>query len=54
MADFSRFTSTVFDCEHPGANALPWCFEVPAPSSMDARLYLAWAVTDLRTTTLES
>jgi hypothetical protein len=54
MADFSRFTTVVFDCGHPGADALPWCFEVSAPSSMDARLYLAWALTDLRTTTLES
>jgi hypothetical protein len=54
MADFSRFTTSVFDCEHPGADELPWCFEVLAPSSMHARLYLAWAVTDLRTKTLES
>jgi hypothetical protein len=52
-ADWHRFCTTVFDCETPPADDVPWCFEVPAPETMQARLYLAWAVTDLRTATLE-
>lgn len=52
-ADWRRFCTTVFDRDPPGPEHLPWCFEVPAPQTMTARLYLAWAVTDLRTSTLE-
>lgn len=51
--DWHRFCTTVFDCDPPGPEHLPWCIEVPAPKTMTARLYLAWAVTDLRTSTLE-
>jgi hypothetical protein len=51
--DWQRFCTTVFDREPPGADQVPWCIEVPAPAGMTARLYLAWAVTDLRTATLE-
>jgi hypothetical protein len=54
LADLTRFTTTVFGCGHPGPHGLPWCVEVPAPASMHARLYLTWAVTDLRRTTLEA
>jgi hypothetical protein len=54
LADLHRFVSTVFDCEHLGAHPMPWCFEVPAPASMTARLYLAWGVTDLSAATLQS
>jgi len=53
LADLGRFVTTVFDCELPSMDAMPWCFELPAPASMTARLYLAWAVTDLRATTLQ-
>ena len=51
--DWQRFCTTVFDCETPGPQDVPWCFEVPAPEAMQARLYLAWAVTDLRAATLQ-
>jgi hypothetical protein len=54
VADLQRFVTAVFDSELPGPQPMPWCVEVPAPSSMTARLYVAWAVTDLRTATLES
>ena len=54
MVQLHRFVTTVFDCEHPGAGATPWCIEVPAPASMSAKLYIAWAVTDLTTATLMS
>jgi hypothetical protein len=53
LADLHRFATTVFDYE-PRSESMPWCFEVPAPPSMTANLYLAWAVTDLRTATLET
>lgn len=52
-ADWHRFCTTVFDRAPPEPRYLPWCFEVRAPMTMTARLYLAWAVTDLRTSTLE-
>lgn len=51
--DWQRFWTTVFDREPPDPQHLPWFIEVPAPKTMTARLYLAWAVTDLRTSTLE-
>lgn len=51
--DLRRFVTTVFDREPPGSQELPWCFEVPPPKAMAAKLYLARAVTDLRTDTLE-
>lgn len=52
--DIHRFCTTVFDCEPPGPQHRPWCFEVPRPAGMTARLYLARAVTDLRGATLEA
>jgi hypothetical protein len=54
MAELHRFVTTVFDCEHPSADWMPWCIEVPRPASMSAKLYIAWAVTDLTTATLMS
>jgi hypothetical protein len=53
FADWHRFCTTVFDCETPGPDQVPWCFEVPKPETMKARLYLAWAVTDFRSAILE-
>jgi uncharacterized protein DUF6946 len=53
LAELHRFVTTVFDCEHPGADGMPWCFEVPSPASTGAKLYIAWAVTDLTKSTLE-
>lgn len=53
LADLHHFATTVFDRELPSGETTPWCFELPAPASMTARLYLAWAVTDLRATTLQ-
>jgi hypothetical protein len=53
LAELHRFVTTVFDCEHPGPNGMPWCFEVPAPASTGEKLYIAWAVTDLTKSTLE-
>lgn len=52
--DWHRFCTTVFDREPPNPQHLPWSIEVPAPKTMKARLYMAWAVTDLRTSTLEA
>jgi hypothetical protein len=54
MVELHRFVTTVFDCEPPGADWMPWCIEVPTPASMSAKLYIAWGVTDLTTATLRS
>jgi hypothetical protein len=47
------FATTVFDCEPPSSQKLPWCVEVQSPEGMAAKLYLARALTDLRVATLE-
>ena len=54
LADLRRFITSVFDREPPDAELTPWCFELPAPASMRTKLYVAWAVTDLRTATLQA
>ena len=51
--ELRRFATTVFDREPPATQRLPWCLEVPSPEGMAAKLYLARAVTDFRTATLE-
>ena len=53
MVELRQFCETVLNCQPPDDLEVPWCFEAPAPDSMTAKLYIAWAVTDLRTTTLE-
>lgn len=53
LTELHRFVTTVFDCEHPGPDAMPWCVEVPSPASTGAKFYIAWAVTDLTTSALE-
>jgi hypothetical protein len=52
--DLKRFCQEVFDCEPRGTDQVPWCVEVRSPAGMSAKLYLAWAITDLRTQTLEA
>jgi hypothetical protein len=54
MADLRHFCATVLDCEPPDGLQVPWCFQAPAPGSLAANLYIAWAVTDLRRETLEA
>jgi hypothetical protein len=53
-SDLRSFATIVFDCDLAGSDTLPWC--VPVGSTAAAprvSLYLARAVTDLRTATLE-
>jgi hypothetical protein len=52
--DVWEFCTTVFDFEPPGREVAPWCVEVPQlPEAPELALYLARAITDLRTATLE-
>jgi hypothetical protein len=52
--DVWEFCTTVFDFEPPGPDVAPWCVELPGLSEApDLTLYLARAITDLRTSTLE-
>jgi hypothetical protein len=53
--DLHNFVTTVFDCEPPSIQHAPWCIDVSGmPWAAECKLYLARAVTDLRTVTLES
>ena len=52
--DLWNFCTTVFGVEPPGREPVPWCVEVPeAHDAPGLKLYLAHAITDLRTVTLE-
>jgi hypothetical protein len=52
--DLHNFVTTVFDCEPPSLQHAPWCIDVSGmPWAVECKLYLARAVTDLRTVTLE-
>lgn len=50
--ELGRFASAVLGCELPGANSIPWCVRVPDVVGVDAALYVAHIVTDLRSITL--
>lgn len=53
--DLHRFMTTVLDCEPPSMEGGPWCMDVSgAPWANGIKLYIARAVTDLRTSTLEA
>jgi len=53
--DLHNFVTTVFDMEPPSAQQAPWCVDVSGmPWSGNPKLYLARAISDLRTSTLES
>ncbi len=46
--ELGRFASTVLGCELPDADGIPWCVRVPDVAGVDAALYVAHVVTDLR------
>jgi hypothetical protein len=50
--DLHNFVTTVFDLEPPSMEQAPWCLDLPW--SGDRKLYLARAISDFRTSTLES
>lgn len=53
--DLHNFVTTVFDHEPPSAQQAPWCIDVSGmPWAGNRKLYLARAITDLRTATLEA
>jgi hypothetical protein len=45
--ELDRFAGAVLRCDLPGRMA-PWCVRVPDVAGVDAKLYVAHAVTDLR------
>lgn len=52
--DLWNFCTTVFSVEPPGREHVPWSVELPeAHNAPGLTLYLAHAITDLRTVTLE-
>ena len=53
-SDLRRFAMIVFERDLPGSDTLPWCVPMGSIAAGPAvNLYLARAVTDLRTATLE-
>jgi hypothetical protein len=51
-AELTRFADSVLGCELPAAGKVPWCVRVPDASGVDAALYVAHVVTDLRSVAL--
>jgi len=52
--DLHNFVTTVFDQEPPSGHDAPWCIDVSGmPWAGGRNLYLARAISDLRTATLE-
>jgi hypothetical protein len=47
-AELRRFAAEILDYDVPGAPAIPWCVRAPDAPGVDAALYLAHVVTDLR------
>jgi hypothetical protein len=47
-ADLERFADAVLGCDVPSAGTAPWCIRVPNAPNVDAALYVAHVVTDLR------
>ncbi|WP_028066823.1 hypothetical protein [Solirubrobacter soli] len=52
--ELARFGHAVLGCELPPDGVSPWCVRVPDAPSVDAALYVAHVVTDLRDSTLVS
>ncbi len=50
--ELGRFASAVLGCEIPSADSIPWCVGVPDVEGVDAALYVAHVVTDLRSIAL--
>jgi hypothetical protein len=46
--ELARFAEVVLGCALPGIGTLPWCIRVPDVKSVDAALYIAHTVTDMR------
>jgi hypothetical protein len=53
-AELERFADAVLGCQLPDHDAMPWCVDVPRVASIDAQLYVAHVVTDLRSSTIWS
>jgi hypothetical protein len=51
-AQLARFGDAVLGCELPGYEAMPWCVEVSSVAGLDARLYVAHVLTDLRSSAI--
>lgn len=47
-AELARFAEAVLGCDIPDSRGIPWCIRVPDVADVDAALYIAHAVTDLR------
>jgi hypothetical protein len=51
-AELARFADVVLGCQLPDHDAIPWCVDVPRVANLDAQLYVAHVVTDLRSATI--
>ncbi len=51
-AELARFADAVLGCQLPDHDAIPWCVDVPGVADLDAQLYVAHVVTDLRSSTI--
>lgn len=51
-SELTRFGEVILGSNLPGAEATPWCVQVPKPDGVTAQLYVAHVVTDLTTATL--
>jgi hypothetical protein len=53
-AELARFADAVLGCQLPDHDAIPWCVDVPGVANLDAQLYVAHVVTDLRSSTIRN
>lgn len=53
-AELARFADAVLGCELPAPSIVPWCMRVPDAGGIDAALYVAHVVTDLRGVALKA
>jgi len=51
-AELARFGDAVLGCQLPDHEAMPWCVEVPGVAELDAQLYVAHVLTDLRSSAI--
>jgi hypothetical protein len=51
-AELTRFADAVLGADLPVASTLPWCLRVPDVANVEAAMYVAHVVTDLRTAAL--
>ena len=47
-AELTRFAHAILGCHLPAPDAVPWCARVPDVAGINAALYVAHVVTDLR------